>query len=246
VEDWSAQVTGKRGPGRAELVLDSAVVESGDYTGLKLSRFVSIGSRFSSCQFESMRIAMMSAGAGTQQSEYIRCSFNGTRMEMHPGGFARFMDCSFRDVVITHWSVAAGDMINCVFSGTIKTAIFNGTVDPRLQKDFGKIRNDFEGNDFSQAKMVDVAFRTGIDLRRQILPGGPGYCYVECGAASLEDAYAIVERWEDDQSRRAAIALLGRQQEIVRRGQQQLFIQRATGRNARFWPQICAALHGEH
>src|SRR6476646_3405551 len=95
-----------------------------------------------------MRIAMMSAGAGTQQSEYIRCSFNGTQMEMHPGGFARFVECSVRDVVITHWSVAAGDMINCVFSGTIKTAIFNGTVDLRLQKDFGKILNDFEGRFF--------------------------------------------------------------------------------------------------
>ena len=173
MEDWSAQVTGKRGPGGAELVLDSAVVEGGEYAGLNLSRFVSIGSRFSSCQFESMRIAMMSAGAGMQQSEYIRCSFNGTRMEMHPGGFARFIDCSFRDVVITRWSVAAGDMSQLCFSGTIKTVIFNGTVDPRLQKDFGKARNDFEGNDFSQAEMIDVAFRTGIDLRRQILPGGP-------------------------------------------------------------------------
>ena len=38
MEDWSAQVTGKRSPGRAELVLDSAVVESGEHTGLKLGR----------------------------------------------------------------------------------------------------------------------------------------------------------------------------------------------------------------
>jgi hypothetical protein len=245
VGEWGARVVGKREPSGLEVVLDSAVVEEGDYTGLKLSRFVSIGSRFSACRFESMKISMFSAGAGTEPSEYVGCFFDGTRMEMHPGGFASFIDCSFRDVVITHWSVKAGDMLNCTFSGKIKTAIFNGTVDPHVQESYGKFRNEFEGNDFSNAEMVDVAFRTGIDLRRQILPAGPDYCYVENGAAALEVAFTVVDGWGDDEVQRGVRALLDRQQDLVRRGQEQLFLQRSTGRNARFWPQVCAALRGE-
>jgi len=245
VEEWRARVVGKRGPSGGELVLDSAVVRDGDYTGLKLARFVSIGSRFSACQFESMKISMMSAGAGLVQSEYVDCSFDGTQMEMHPGGFARFVNCSFRDVLITHWTVTACDMVDCVFSGKIKSATFNGMVDPNTRKEYGKIRNEFVRNDFSGAEMVDVAFRTGIDLRMQVLPAGPDYCYVENGASSVEGALTLIDGWEDDELRRGAKAVLDRQKELVLHGQQQLFLQRTTGRNSRFWLQLCASLRGE-
>jgi hypothetical protein len=128
VEEWTARYVDRPRPEGAELVLDSVVVNDGDYSELKLSRFVAIGSRFSGCSFENMRIGMLSIGAGKKVSEYVGCSFDGSRLELHPGGFARFVDCSFRDVAITHWTASAADVIGCTFSGKIKTAIFYGTV----------------------------------------------------------------------------------------------------------------------
>ena len=39
-------------------------------------------------------------------------------------------------------------------------------------------RNGFIGNDLSSADLVDVDFRGGIDLTKQILPSGPDYIYI--------------------------------------------------------------------
>ena len=46
-------------------------------------------------------------------------------------------------------------------------------------------RNEIEDNDFSRAKLIDVAFRTGVDLTKQRLPSGPECTYLDVAASAL-------------------------------------------------------------
>jgi hypothetical protein len=48
----------------------------------------------------------------------------------------------------------------------------------RSKRSPARERNGFIGNDFSSADFVDVDFRGGIDLTKQILPTGPDYIYI--------------------------------------------------------------------
>lgn len=45
----------------------------------------------------------------------------------------------------------------------------------------------FAGNDFSDAELIDVGFRLGVDLREQKLPTGGQYLYIEQADDFLEN-----------------------------------------------------------
>ena len=105
------------------------------------------------------------------------------------GGFAQFVRCSFRNVDIRKWKWGNElQLIDCVFTGRLEECIFNGTgvgAGPPLG---GAGEKRVSGNDFSGCDLVDVAFRTGIDLAQQKLPTGPEYLYLPDAAAAIERA----------------------------------------------------------
>src|SRR3712207_5663627 len=80
-----------------------AHVTDGDFSGHRLVALSAIGSRFERCRFERLRVEDASLGSGTEVSEYIECSFDGSRMALSVGGFARFVRCSFRKVDFREW-----------------------------------------------------------------------------------------------------------------------------------------------
>ncbi|MFI7588202.1 hypothetical protein ACIB24_14125 [Spongisporangium articulatum] len=250
MQDWNpddvrAEVTGSRRPSDSRLVLDEVIVEDGDYSGLKLDEFVTAGCRFSNSRFEDMRIRMATFGAGSVATDFVGCSFDGSRLEFSPGGIVNFVNCTFRDAALSHWTIAAGDVIGCTFSGTIKKSIFRGSVEPLWQSAFHRVDNRYEGNDFSRARMVEVEFRGGVDLRKQKLPEGPEYLYLEDAQAAVERARPIVAQWTDEKDKSQADFLLQFIEKQRAAGQRQVFQQSGTGRNARIWPQLCAALRGD-
>src|SRR6266516_3957769 len=85
------------------LSFEHAHGQHADFSRRKLEGFTAVGSRFEACRFEKMRIESGSFGAGREQSEYIDCSFDGSRIRFGPGNYSRFVRCSFKETDLRDW-----------------------------------------------------------------------------------------------------------------------------------------------
>jgi hypothetical protein len=225
---FQARSVGKTGIDESRrVVLDRERLHGVDYSGRKLVQFSAAGSRLEACRFDRTKIDDGSFGSGREMSEYFECSFDGARIRFGPGGYARFVRCSFGDVDLRDWFCFAVELIDCTFSGRLCKAFFNGTVPEEKRTSAGRERNEFSGNDFSAMTLIDVGFRRGIDLTRQKLPSGPDYVYVPEGARAVQQARASVIRWDDSRPRQAAMTLVELLEEEIAAGQRQLFLRPA-------------------
>jgi len=206
------------------VVLDHARLYGENYSDRNLMQFASIASRLEGCHFNNTSIQSAAFGSGREMSEFIDCIFNGARMNMGPGGFARFVRCSFRNVEIRNWICFAVEMVDCKFSGRLQTAIFNGRVKEDMQAMAGRLYNEFYGNDFSEMELVDVTFRTGIDLTKQILPSGKNYLYLPDAITAVNRAKAQLIGWDDPQNRRIAMAFIKALEYTLAGGQHQMLL----------------------
>jgi hypothetical protein len=206
------------------VVLDHARLYGEDYSGRTLLQFASIGSHLHACNFDRVQVQSAAFGSGRETSEFVECTFNGARMDMGPGGFSRFVRCSFRDVTIRNWICLSVEMIDCTFSGRLETAIFNGSVPEDERALIGRASNEFHGNDFSAMDFRDIGFRTGIDLTKQILPSGEDYLYLPHAASAVAQAKSRVASWDDEEMRRAARAIIQGLEYALSGGQQQLLL----------------------
>jgi hypothetical protein len=211
-------------PDDQRVVLDHARLHGENYSGRKLLQFASIGSHLRACNFDQMRIQSASFGEGRETSEFVECTFNGTRMDMGPGGFSRFVRCSFHDVTIRNWICLSVEMIDCTFSGRLETAIFNGSVSEDERALIGRATNEFHGNDFSAMDFRDVGFRTGIDLTKQILPSGEDYLYLPHAASAVARAKSRIAGWDDEEMRRGATVIIQGLEYALSGGQRQLLL----------------------
>jgi hypothetical protein len=125
-------------------------------------------------------------------------------------GRARFDRCSFRNVDIREGYLFHVELVDCTFTGRLRKIIFSGTV-PRQDRQFGlfgRWHNEFRGNDFSSAELIEVDFRNGIDLSKQRLPSGPDYLYLANAADALRQAQAEVRKWPDLNMRNGALGMI--------------------------------------
>jgi hypothetical protein len=210
------------------IVLDHQELDGADLSGRTLIQFVAIGSRFKSCSFDRMRIEQASFGAGREASEYVDCRFDGARIRFGPGGDARFVRCSFRDVDLRAWICHSVEMVDCVFTGRLVRAVFYGSPPPHPLAITTRARNEFRRNDFSGMELVDVGFRGGVDLREQRLPSGPEYLYIPSAPDTVRRAMANVASLPDSTVRENVTKLLGLLDHTTSRGQQQLFLRKDT------------------
>jgi len=208
----------------SRVVLDHQALHRIDLSGRKLAQFSSTACRFEASRFEGAEIESASFGAGRAVSEYVDCSFDRARIHFGPGGCARFVRCSFRDVDLRDWYCFAVELVDCAFSGRLRKAVFNGTVPDRERTTAGRERDEFRGNDFSAMDLVDVAFRTGIDLRQQRLPSGSKYVYLPDAANAIQRTRAEIIVWNDLGLRRTAMALIKSLEDEVAGGQRQLLL----------------------
>ena len=195
-------------PDDQRVVLDHARLDGENYSGRTLLQFASIGSHLHACNFGQIEIQSAAFGGGRETSEFVDCTFDGARMNMAPGGFSRFVRCSFQNVKIRNWICFTVEMIDCTFSGRLDTAIFNGAVPEDERAIIGRACNEFYGNDFSALDLRDVTFRTGIDLTKQILPSGKDYLFLPYAAVTVSRAKLHVIGWSDEEMRRGAMAII--------------------------------------
>lgn len=206
--------------------LDAQTFRGVDFSGLKADNFGVVGSVFEECDFRGMRVGMLSPGIGDRQSVYRRCDFSGAKIDKVLGGFARFEDCRFDDVVIKNWSAMEASFVDCTFSGKLRSVMFWGA---HLERDFpagyGRIEagpNEFRGNDFSRCDLQDVSFEHGIDLGAQSLPVGEKYLVIEDGVGVL--GRFLEDVGVDALPKRQRIALEVARDSLVSRNQRQAFL----------------------
>jgi hypothetical protein len=144
---------------------------------------------------------------------------------MGPGGFTRYVRCTFRNVELRDWTCFETEFIDCVFTGRLRKCIFNGTPLEDDRAWLGREKNEFRGNDFSGAELIDVAFRTGINLDLQRLPSGPDYLYVPDAAAAIERAKRGLAQWKPDtELQRLAMVIVTVKANAVAEGQRQFLM----------------------
>src|SRR5207249_3288798 len=110
------------------IVLRHSQLRGEDFSGRTLVQFAAESARLELCRFDGIRIENASFGAGGAPSEYIDCTFDGARLRFGPGGYARFVRCSFRDVDIRDWFCFTVELVDCTFGGRMRRVVFNGTV----------------------------------------------------------------------------------------------------------------------
>lgn len=195
-----------------------------DFSGRSIGAFTSVGSTFTGCSFERARIRQASFGAGKSQSYFQDCSFDGATISMGPAGIVSFENCSFRNVRINDWFGFAVELINCTFSGWLRRSWFNGFVSAQYRPYLSRTRNEIRGNDFSGMTLIDVGFRTGIDLGIQRLPTGPDYTFVPRARTSLSFARREVSEWSDLGPRKIAMLHLEILEAQVAEGQESFLL----------------------
>ncbi|MBP2329517.1 hypothetical protein JOF56_009902 [Kibdelosporangium banguiense] len=170
-------------------------LENEDFSNRRLRELVVAAATLVRCDFSRTRVAGGEFGGGFEPSEYVECVFDGCRVKNVLPGRATFIGCSFRDVTIQNLRCHEAQFIDCVFTGLLRTVTFSAV--PWSTERLGRTRNAYHGNDFAGARLMDVAFRGGIDLDRQRLPEGPEYVLVRNAPEILPAIREQVRTWPE-------------------------------------------------
>lgn len=184
------------------LTTENETVTGLDFSGEKVDRFFAWDSTLIDCNFSKLRVKkMFEVSAGMTFTEYRRCNFDGADLMFGPGGWGRFIECTFRNARIKQFTVDPLDLIDCDFRGArLLSCIFRGSLNSNKQKDYPELRvvNEIRGNDFTDAVLKDTDFRAGVDLTAQKLPIGPDYAFALDGAKAIERMRDVASTWDPD------------------------------------------------
>jgi uncharacterized protein YjbI with pentapeptide repeats len=153
----------------SRLVIENQVVRAADLADARLTSFTAVGTTFLDTDFSGLWVGSAQFGAGQQQSLYRGCTFDRSTIYALDPGNARFERCRFLGVTLIEWVGRALEMVDCEFTGAISRSWFSGTLDAQDAAYYGRATNEFAGNNFRGASLVDVQFE-GIELAAQLLP----------------------------------------------------------------------------
>ena len=197
-----------------------------DFSHLRFRLLIGSGAIFNRCDFRQVQIAAGHLG-NLAQTIYRDCRFDRADLAGVDPLYARFERCTFDDANLREWRAFNAEFVDCHFGGRIIEAKFGGhlhdSAAARIQPP--RVKNEFRGNDFREATLIDCGFFDGIDLRAQLLPMGPEYIFLDNIHERIWRARAEVARWTDARAREEALLML-RVIEQGTRGQTDYFSRR--------------------
>jgi hypothetical protein len=143
---------------------------------------------FKRCVFKGLR-AYVSLALG----KYYDCRFEECRLRELYLWESSLRRCKFVDVRIHQLFSDEADIVDCVFSGSIRDGIVRPN-SPHPSVASTKRPRQIVGNDFSQCELGSYVFRGGVDLRLQRFADVGDECLVFDGPAFLERAQSSLER----------------------------------------------------
>jgi len=195
----------------AVISLGRAVLTQVDFRRARFARFDLGGCTFLACDFRGLRLdqRFQPLFATTPRSVFRGCRFDGADLRRMRAEGSRFERCSFDDAQLDGWRPVLAEFVDCRFAGTLTRVTFAGrppaadrkTLDPPRQ------RNEFRGNDFRDAELVDTVFVHGIDLAAQRWPASDRYVHLDRFSRRLARARAEIAQWDDAGERAAARAM---------------------------------------
>jgi uncharacterized protein YjbI with pentapeptide repeats len=188
--------------------------------------FGAFGSTFVDCDFSGSRFETGILGH-LPPTTYRGCRFDGSDLRKVDPFYARFEECSFVNVKVEGWLALCTEFVKCLFAGPIVKVNFSGTpIGPGSESLLAYRRvNEFRGNDFRRADLVDTSFMGGIDLGQQLWPEGKEYIRLSRIRERILKVRPEVARWADDAAREPALQML-RLYESRYRDQQDVFTRR--------------------
>ena len=224
---------GRFDPRGTRVAFEGVTVSRVSFAGIRFQELSVAGSCvFSGCDFSRVRSRYMSwLSRAEVQAVYRGCRFDHADLRDFRPEAARFERCSFDHARMDGWRSDLGEFIDCHFAGKVRNVKFWGRPYGIVAEKAGVDRpvNEFRGNDFRQAELINVSFVLGIDLDAQRWPEGPAYIRLDRLGERIQRVRAQVIRWTDLDARRDALIMLDVLQEgDVDQGQDDLFMRRAT------------------
>jgi hypothetical protein len=165
-------------------------------------------STFTSCNFSRARIEAGNLG-NDASTAYRRCRFDGADLRNANPLFARFERCSFDGADFRGLRSFYAEFIDCHFAGKIEGAKFFGRPEGLTEppRDFKRKVNEFRGNDFREAELIDTSFMHGIDISAQQWPQDGEYVRLDRIHERIEKARADVSGWQDSKAAQEALVI---------------------------------------
>jgi hypothetical protein len=178
------------------------------FKGARFWWYLAGSSTFTSCDFSHVRIEAGNLGMDPA-TIYRRCRFDGADLRNANPLFARFEQCSFDGADFRGFRSFYAEFVECHFAGRIVSAKFFGrpeglTEPPPLLK---RQTNEFRGNDFREAELIDTGFVHGIEIKAQQWPQSDAYVMLDRIHERIQKARATVLSWQDDNARKEALLM---------------------------------------
>jgi hypothetical protein len=210
------------------VALHRATITGVDFRRARFDKFSLGGCLFDHCDFRGLALERKLGPlfSATPRSVFRDCRFDDADMRRAPLGQTRFERCTFDDARIAGIHAGAAEFVGCRFAGPLDGVTFYGAPSgPEVKRlDPPRRRNEFHGNDFRDADMIDVVFVAGIEMDRQRFPDDELHVRVERFQRRLAKARdEIRQRWYE-RERAPALAMLATL--VARWGDQDVVIAR--------------------
>ncbi|HUG06531.1 MAG TPA: pentapeptide repeat-containing protein [Candidatus Limnocylindria bacterium] len=181
------------------VALHRATLTAVDFRRSRFDRFSLGGCLFDRCEFRGLKLDRRLAPlfVALPRSVFRDCHFDGADLRRARLGQSRFERCTFDDARLDGSHLEAAEFVDCRFAGPLDGVTFHGAPSgPEVERlDPQRRRNEFRGNDFRDAELLDVGFVAGVEMGRQRFPEDELYVRVEDFQRRLAKARGEVKRW---------------------------------------------------
>ncbi|HZP96040.1 MAG TPA: pentapeptide repeat-containing protein [Candidatus Limnocylindria bacterium] len=194
------------------LMLSRVTVRDADFRHVTFDQLAPEGCTFEHCDFSGQTLdrRYQPLFSSRRQSIFRDCSFDGADLTGVRPGQARFERCSFDGARIDAWESFTAEFVDCRFAGRLVNVRFYGRpwganaehLDP------DRTVNAFTGNDFRKADLVGVTFIHGVDIGKQLWPGGGQYVILDRIHQRIAKTRLGVLEWRDHKARQEALDML--------------------------------------
>ena len=199
-----------------------------DFRRATFESFAPVGCIFERCDFRGTIFdrRLQPIFQSRPRSIFRECRFEGADLRRTPPGQSRFESCTFDEAQLDEWSVPTAEFVDCRFAGRVVGVTFHGRPWGRQAESLDPERrvNEFRGNDFTDADLLECAFVRGIALDQQRWPAGDTYVRLDRFQQRLTRGRVEILEWRDLEARgngldlvQAASFLYREQNEVIAR-----------------------------
>jgi hypothetical protein len=180
-----------------------------DFSQSTFWMYLAGASTFTSCDFSGVRF--LGGNLGNDSSTIYRdCRFDRADLRNVNPLFGRFELCSFKGCDFRGFRSFYAEFVGCRFGSRIMTAKFFGRPEGLAgrPKALRRTVNEFRGNDFREAELIDTSFMHGIDIDAQLWSEADIYIKLGRIHERLKKARAEISKWTDAPAQREALLML--------------------------------------